>query len=134
MKSKAAQEPCFCDRMNIGEPGVSCGDCPTRDYKPTSGWKLVPVEPTPEMMKCADFIMGADPRFMRMTWQAMLAVAPQLVAWHNPRADILRDALREIADSKNLTATSAQFARHLQRLASKALTEDAMSEPHPPQA
>jgi hypothetical protein len=86
------------------------------------------------MMKCADFIMGADPRFMRMTWQAMLAVAPQLVAWHNPRADILRDALREIADSKNLTATSAQFARHLQRLASKALTEDAMSEPHPPQA
>lgn len=27
-------EPCFCDANNIGAPGVSCGDCPTRDYKP----------------------------------------------------------------------------------------------------
>ena len=26
-------EPCFCDRTGLGEPGVSCGDCPTRDYK-----------------------------------------------------------------------------------------------------
>lgn len=24
--------PCFCDQNNIGAPGVSCGDCPTRDY------------------------------------------------------------------------------------------------------
>lgn len=24
---------CFCDRNNIGVPGVSCGDCPERDYK-----------------------------------------------------------------------------------------------------
>ena len=24
---------CFCDARGIGEPGVSCGDCPTRDYK-----------------------------------------------------------------------------------------------------
>ena len=24
---------CFCDRQGIGVPGVSCGDCPTRDYK-----------------------------------------------------------------------------------------------------
>ena len=24
---------CYCDRMQIGEPGVSCGDCQTRDYK-----------------------------------------------------------------------------------------------------
>lgn len=28
------EEPCFCDRTGLGEPGVSCGDCPTRDYKP----------------------------------------------------------------------------------------------------
>lgn len=28
----APQEPCWCDKNNIGEPGVSCGDCPTRDY------------------------------------------------------------------------------------------------------
>lgn len=29
------QEPedkCWCDATGIGEPGVSCGDCPTRDY------------------------------------------------------------------------------------------------------
>ena len=25
-------EPCHCDAMGIGEPGVTCGDCP-RDYK-----------------------------------------------------------------------------------------------------
>lgn len=24
--------PCYCDRMGIGEPNASCGDCPTRDY------------------------------------------------------------------------------------------------------
>lgn len=29
----AQQEPCYCDKNGIGEPGVSCGDCPTRDYK-----------------------------------------------------------------------------------------------------
>ena len=26
------QEKCYCDERGIGEPGVSCGDCPTRDY------------------------------------------------------------------------------------------------------
>jgi hypothetical protein len=34
----AQPDPCFCDRMKLGEPGVSgvsCGDCPTRDYKQT---------------------------------------------------------------------------------------------------
>ena len=28
----AQPEPCYCDRMQIGDPSVSCGDCPTRDY------------------------------------------------------------------------------------------------------
>jgi len=28
-----AEEPCYCDKQGIGEPGVSCGDCP-RDYLP----------------------------------------------------------------------------------------------------
>ena len=31
--TQPAQETCWCDQNNIGEPGVSCGDCPTRDYK-----------------------------------------------------------------------------------------------------
>jgi hypothetical protein len=31
--AQPAPEPCYCDRMGIGVPGVSCGDCP-RDYKP----------------------------------------------------------------------------------------------------
>ena len=29
----AQPEQCWCDTHNIGKPGVSCGDCPTRDYK-----------------------------------------------------------------------------------------------------
>lgn len=29
--------PCFYDRTGLGEPGVSCGDCPTRDYKRADG-------------------------------------------------------------------------------------------------
>ena len=32
LQSKLAEQ-CFCDRNNLGKPGVSCGDCPTRDYK-----------------------------------------------------------------------------------------------------
>ncbi len=32
-QEQPAQEACWCDQNNIGEPGVSCGDCPTRDYK-----------------------------------------------------------------------------------------------------
>jgi len=51
--------------------------------------------------------------------------------WHYPRADKLREALREIADTKNLTATSERFIQHLQRVACRALTDDAMNEPAP---
>ena len=32
LQSKLAEQ-CHCDRNNLGVPGVSCGDCPTRDYK-----------------------------------------------------------------------------------------------------
>jgi hypothetical protein len=56
-------------------------------------------------------------------------VRPSTVPWHNPRADTLRSALREVADLRSLTATPAQFARHLQRVAERALTADAMCEP-----
>jgi hypothetical protein len=28
---------CWCDLNKLGEPGVSCGDCPTRDYKRING-------------------------------------------------------------------------------------------------
>jgi hypothetical protein len=41
----ARAEPCWCDKQGIGEPGVSCGDCPTRDYKRTAG---VNVGPAPQ--------------------------------------------------------------------------------------
>jgi hypothetical protein len=33
LREAALDEPCFCDRNGIGAAGVSCGDCPTRDYK-----------------------------------------------------------------------------------------------------
>ncbi len=38
-------EPCYCDRMQIGVPGVSCGDCP-RDYKPAAPAPAVPESPS----------------------------------------------------------------------------------------
>ena len=31
--AQPAQQQCWCDQQDIGAPGVSCGDCPTRDYK-----------------------------------------------------------------------------------------------------
>ena len=37
------QEPCYCDANGIGEPGVSCGDCPIRDYKKPPAEKQEPV-------------------------------------------------------------------------------------------
>lgn len=61
-------------------------------------------------------------------WQAGATNASR-TAWHNDRADALREVLKEIADLKSLTATPEQFARHLQLLACKALTADAMAEP-----
>lgn len=48
-------EPCYCDRMGIGVPGVSCGDCP-RDYKPA------PAAPRPDEFTCPYcFDQGAAP-------------------------------------------------------------------------
>lgn len=46
-----APEQCWCDEQGIGEPGVSCGDCPTRDYKSPAtapeqpSWQDAPTEP-----------------------------------------------------------------------------------------
>jgi len=45
------------------------------------------------------------------------------------RAETLRAALVDIAESKSLTATPTQFYQHLQRVARSALTDDAMAEP-----
>ena len=36
-----SSEPCYCDRMGIGDPAASCGDCPTRD------WNKVPATKKP---------------------------------------------------------------------------------------
>ena len=63
---------------------------------------------------------------------AAAAPAQQAEPWHNPRADKLREALKDVAETKNVTATPQQFARALQRMACDALTEDAMTEPTAP--
>lgn len=49
------QELCFCDANGIGEPGVSCGDCPTRDYKKPPAAQ--PEQPASRRLcrDCADF-------------------------------------------------------------------------------
>ena len=68
-----------------------------------------------------------------LDWHDPMLRGPSDGPYHTPRADFLRAALVEIAESKSLTATSAQFAAHLQRLACKALTADARSEPAEPE-
>ena len=40
-------------------------------------YKLVPVEPTPEMLKAADCMIDCDPIWMARTYRAMLAAAPE---------------------------------------------------------
>lgn len=44
-------EPCYCDKNGIGAPGVSCGDCPDRDYKPKAE--------SPKCVKCGDELMSS---------------------------------------------------------------------------
>lgn len=52
-----------------------------------------------------------------------------LATWHTDRASNLRAALVDIAETKSLTATPAQLVAHIQRVATRALTDDAMAEP-----
>ena len=40
-------------------------------------YKLVPVEPTPEMLKAADCVIDCDPIWMARAYRAMLAAAPE---------------------------------------------------------
>ena len=40
-------------------------------------YKLVPVEPTPEMLKAADCMIDCDPIWMARAYRAMLAAAPE---------------------------------------------------------
>ena len=51
MPPSPAPEQCWCDKQGIGEPGVACGDCPTRDYKDAHG---VPVALSGEQIKRAE--------------------------------------------------------------------------------
>ena len=40
-------------------------------------YKLVPVEPTPEMQKASDYMIDCDPIWMARAYRAMLAAAPE---------------------------------------------------------
>jgi hypothetical protein len=48
----AQPEACFCDRNNLGVPGVSCGDCPTRDYKQAAPVIYSPIATDPQIDGC----------------------------------------------------------------------------------
>ena len=52
-----------------------------------SEWKLVPVEPTKEMVEAGfDAVPGAHEGFIRARWRCMLAAAPQPPSqWPAPR-------------------------------------------------
>jgi hypothetical protein len=77
----------------------------TQSNSPETGeWKLVPVEPTEEMIEAG---VGGGARIgqkiaMRSDYRAMLAVAPSPPSSEGEAAEAenarLRDALREIAD------------------------------------
>lgn len=58
-------KPCWCDVQGIGEPNVSCGDCPNRDYKvPKARIEAplgVPIDPwTPEELEALDKVLAED--------------------------------------------------------------------------
>lgn len=80
--AQPAQGECFCDRMKLGAPGVSCGDCPTRDYAPqpapapvqVEGWWRVEVSDSagqivaiePGMLAGRDVGCGSDDATIRL--------------------------------------------------------------------
>jgi len=45
---------CYCDRNNIGVPGVSCGDCPERDYKMVKTKSVMKHTPGPWYAQSTD--------------------------------------------------------------------------------
>lgn len=99
-------EPCYCDRMQIGVPGVSCGDCP-RDYKPAAPAPAVPL--TDEQF--ADIVaeaslavdLAANPLKLLAFARAVLAAAP---AVREPQDERIRwrDAVIKEAESALRTA------------------------------
>lgn len=67
-----------------GDACESRGSCRLADESPTpSGWKVVPVEPTPEMIDAADSVNwynGDTQASVINMWQCMLAAAPEPTA------------------------------------------------------
>ena len=119
LQSKLAEQ-CFCDRNNLGKPGVSCGDCPTRDYK-TEKDDVEPVaylawrDGKPcwdEDCVCQDAVYPVDSDDDRTSMPVYLHPAPK------PMMDEeIDDALSDIWGSD----TGEVLSAHLQRKIARAI-------------
>jgi hypothetical protein len=102
LQSKLAEQ-CFCDRNNLGKPGVSCGDCPTRDYK-TEKDDVEPVTAQAAAIRTLTFLgytyHGAE------QWKPPLGKTPEPVSdfdirgklsalkcWHRLSGDEIQDLI-----------------------------------------
>lgn len=61
---------CWCDKNGIGEPGVTCGDCP-RDYNKTWPWEPIDTAPRDgtEIVVWCDGVQDLPPLVSRCAWQ-----------------------------------------------------------------
>lgn len=64
-----------------------------------AGWKLVPIEPTTEMLDRADDARPLPEQYVRDVWGAMLAAAPQPPA-ANQLMEQMAEALKPFAEKK----------------------------------
>ena len=82
-------------------------------------YKLVPVEPTPEMLKAANCMIDCDPIWMARAYRAMLAAAPEAPqpAKREPLTDEEIDAVMRKALGYGLSPSrdDLDFARAIER-------------------
>ena len=91
-------------------------------------YKLVPVEPTPEMLKAADCMIDCDPIWMARAYRAILAAAPQPsaepVAWGNFKEDGTLVGLSQYPEDQTNWAGRKPLYTHPQPATQEPLTEE----------
>ena len=81
-----APDECFCDSTKLGAPGVSCGDCPTRDYGAQPAPAPVQVDGAGELppLPAAEYRVSPDSRRPSLYDEdAMRAYARAALAAHD---------------------------------------------------
>ena len=88
LQSKLAEQ-CFCDRNNLGKPGVSCGDCPTRDYK-TEKDAVYPVDSDDDRTSMPVYLRPAPKPVSDFDIRGKLST---LKCWHRLSGDEVQDLI-----------------------------------------